>query len=257
MQPRDIVFDVNKKIKNTIQLQNRHIPSMEFISPLNKKINKKLIVMIRGHIRDAFKDTLLLQLIKNLSQTYDISLYLHTWSILQSDKSWRKIDKDDTLVTRQMVEDYFNPIPIKQLIIENEESISLLGNTEGKISKTLCPILCWKNMWYGMNQIIQTIGEPTETTILNIRYDIFTNRNTLFTIQSIQKLIEQNFNKYLYSNVFISNEPKIGIDNMIIGSLHSMRKLITHFYLNLDEILTRYPEEKHQEYIVFKENKLV
>ncbi len=227
---------------------------MEFISPLNKKINKKLIIMIRGHIRDAFKDERLSILIQNLSRSYDVSLYLHTWDILQSDKSWRNIEKDETNISRQMIEEYFNTVKIKQLIIEKEESISLIGNTQGKISNTLCPILCWKNMWYGMNKLVQTIDEPAETTVLNIRYDIFTNRNRLFTIESIRKTIERHFYKYLYSNVFISNEPNIGIDNMIIGSLYSMRQLINHFHLDLDEILTRYPDEIHQEYIVFKEN---
>jgi hypothetical protein len=210
--------------------------------------------MIRGHIRDSFKDDRLKTLIQKLSQQYNTTIYLHTWNILQSDKSWRQIKKDDTEVTKEMILTYFDSIPLKMIQIENEDEIELNGNLEGKISISLCPVICWKNMWYGMNEIINNVSDPAETTILNIRYDIFTNKNRLFTIPSITKLVELHFNKYMYSNAFISKEPKIGIDNLILGSVYSMRNLIQHFHSDLDEILKRFPEEIHQEYIVIKEN---
>jgi hypothetical protein len=249
-----------KNLNTTFDITNKksHVPTMEFISPVNKKHNKRLIIMIRGHIRDSFSDTRLRNLILVLSRKYNTTIYLHTWNILQGNKSWREIEKDETIVTEDMILSYFDMIPIKEIKIENEDENNLIGNIEGNISNTLCPIICWKNMWYGMYQIIKNIDDPVETTILNIRYDIFTNKNRLFTIQSIVNTVDSNFNKYMYSNAFISkNEPTIGIDNMIIGSLYSMRNLIQHFYYNLDEILARYPDEIHQEYIVFKENGLL
>jgi hypothetical protein len=254
-QERNITFNKNKNLFSNIDINKKHIPSMEYISPLNKKTNKKLIIMIRGHIRDSFKDNRLSNLIFILSQKYNIDVYVHTWNILQSNNSWRKMDKDETIVTRDMIESYFKTVP-KQIIIEDENAISLSGNLEGKISNTLCPIICWKYMWYGMNELINQVVEPIETTILNIRFDIFTNRNRLFTIPSIQKSIEQNFNKYLRTNIFIVNEPVIGIDNLMIGSVYTMHKLINHFHNNLDKILENYPDEIHQEFIVFKENKI-
>ncbi len=256
---KGILFNHSKSLNPTFDIRNKsgHIPTMEFISPLNKKTNKKLIVMIRGHVRDSFGDPRLRQLIESLSQKYNTTIYLHTWDILQSDKSWRTLEKNNTPVSQEMIQEYFKGIPIKRIQIETEENIELNGTIEGNVSVTRCPVLCWKNMFYGMYEIIKNIDEPAETTILNIRYDIFTNRNRLFTIDSIMKLIDLNFNKYMYSNAYISKEPKIGIDNLILGSVYSMRQLIHHFHYNLDEILTRYPEEIHQEFIVFKENKLL
>ena len=252
-------FNKNTCLTTTFNITNKkgHVPTMEFISPVKKKQNKKLIIMIRGHIRDSFKDSRLKTLLQTLSQVYSITIYLHTWDILQSDKSWRQMKKDDTEVTIEMIMKYFDKISLKFVRIENEDQISLICNLEGKISNTLCPITCWKNMWYGMNEIIKNVSDPFETTILNIRYDIFTNKNNLFTIQSIIKIIELHFNKYMYSNAFISKVPKIGIDNLILGSVYSMRNLIQHFHFNLDKILKNYPEEIHQEFIVFKENKLI
>jgi hypothetical protein len=252
---RNIRFDARKNITK-VDI-TRYNPSMEYISPIHKKKLKHLIIMIRGHVRDSFTDPRLKQLIQELAETYNIEVYIHTWNILQSDKSWRNIVKIDTPVTETMIQSYFS-IPIKKIIIEDEDSIQLIGNTEGNIGTTSCPIICWKNMWYGMYQIMKQVyndsGSYSETTILNIRFDIFTNRNRMFTIQSIKKRIEENFNKYLRKNMFISNEPVIGIDNLILGSIYSMRQLINHFHNDLDSILKKYPEEIHQEYIVYKEN---
>lgn len=249
---RNILFNKNKPIHSKINIDKTYVPSMEYISPINKKKNKKLIIMIRGHIRNSFDDQCLNQLIQELSRQYNITVYLHTWNILQSNKSWRRLEKINTTVTETMITDYFN-YPIKKIIIENEDTIELFGNTKGNISISLCPISCWKNMWYGMNQIMNAIDESPETTILNIRFDIFTNRNRLFTSQSIQKLVEQNFNQYLRTNLFITKKPVIGIDNLIFGSIYSMRQLIHRFHHDLDSILEKYPQEIHQEYIVFKE----
>jgi hypothetical protein len=257
---RNIIFNRTKKVSNAIDVNKKHVPSMEYISPLNKKINKKLIIMIRGHIRDSFKDKRLAELLESLSQKYNTTIYLHTWNILQSDKSWRQMERNDTEVTETMILDYFS-VPIKEIIIEDESNIELIGNTDGNISISLCPTICWKNMWYGMNKIMNIIeGSPdtsSETTILNIRFDIFTNRNRLFTIPSIKKLIHENFNKYLRNNIFITKEPVVGIDNLILGSVYSMKQLINHFYKDLDKILEKYPEEIHQEFIVYKENPLL
>lgn len=258
-QERNILFNKNKTINSNVEINNskKHIPSMEYISPINKKTNKNLIIMIRGHIRDSFNDSRLYNLISKLCEKYNVSIYLHTWNIMQSDKSWRNMELINTPITKEMIENYFKNQNIKCIKIEDETNIEIYGNTEGKISNTLCPILCWKNMWYGMEENIKDINESMETTILNIRYDIFTNKNRLFTIKSIISLIENNFNKYMYSNEFILKEPKIGIDNLILGSLYSMKKLIHHFHNNLDTILEKYPDEIHQEFIVFKENKLL
>lgn len=252
---RNLKF-TKKIIQNIDITKTKHIPTMEYISPLNKKMNKNLIIMIRGHIRDSFQDDRLNQLLLSLSQKYNISVYIHTWNIIQSDKSWRTIEKNDTPVTDTMIRNYFS-IQIKHIVIQDEDSNELIGNREGYIGKTECPILCWKNMWYGMNQIINNIHEPSETTILNIRFDIFTNKNRLFTIPSIEKIIHANFNRYLLNVVFISKDKVIGIDNLMLGSVNSMRQLINHFHKDLDSILERYTDEIHQEFIVLKENYLI
>jgi len=152
----NLIFDKYRRTSKSFNISNRklHVPNMEFISPVNKKNDKKLIIMLRGHIRDAFKDQRLNNLIIKLARKYNITLYAHTWNIIQSDKSWRLMKKNESPVTKEMITQYFEIIP-KEIIIDNEESIILNGNIEGNISSTLCPVICWKNMWYGMNQIIQ------------------------------------------------------------------------------------------------------
>ena len=254
---RNINFKVSKEIKPNIDITKRkHVPTMEYILPVNKKRNKNLIIVIRGHIRDSFQDDRLNQLMVSLSRKYNVSIYIHTWNILQSDKSWRTIEKNDTEVTETMIHNYFS-VKIKRIIIQDEDRIELIGKREGYIGKTTCPVLCWKNMWHGMNEVINNVTESLETTVVNIRFDIFTIRNRLFTIPSIEKIIDKNFNRYLMNIIFISKEPVIGIDNLMLGSVNSMRRFINHFHTNLDSILEKYTDEHNQEFIVLKENYLI
>jgi hypothetical protein len=65
-----------------------------------------------------------------------------------------------------------------------------------------------------------------------------------------------NENRHLVQ--FIENtKPMIGIDNIYMGKMKFMYILLKHLLFNLDEIITKYPGLKHQEYLFFDENRIL
>jgi len=215
--------------------------------------------MIRGHIRNSFNDDQLYNLVKDISKKNSIKIYIHTWNILQSNVSWRKMDRIDINVNENLIKKYFRDLSkdIQQMIIEDDRYIKLEGDTHGMISLSQCPKIAWKNMWYGKKQIIDVIKKDIidiDEPIVNIRFDIFSNSNS-FNHNFISKIIE---NKSEISNkiIFAFDKEFMGVDNFYIGNLNTMVNLIYNFHYNLDSILQRH-YVFNQEYIVFRENRLM
>ena len=61
-----------------------------------------MIILLRGHIRNAFTNKNLYTFIKNISDN-NTKIYIHTWNIISSNLSWRPILHDDTIVSSKMI----------------------------------------------------------------------------------------------------------------------------------------------------------
>ena len=172
-----------------------------------------------------------------------------------------------------MIYDYFKDLKhlIKHIIIDNDKNLKLFGNTKGLVYKAPC--LGWKNMWYGKFRIIEYLfqnshlfemNSPVDKLVVNLRFDIFSN-SQLFESINIFKFINNIayytslYRHTLRKNIFIKNVATCyGIDNIYIGNINTMYKLIGHFHHNLDKIMLRYKNNrkiKVQEALVFLENK--
>ncbi len=224
---------------------------------------RPLVIMLRGHIRDSFQDDKLYLFIRELMTKYNLFIYIHTWDILQNKLSWRKLDQINVNVNEQMILNYFRECrsAIKNIIIENDNNINLIGRLIGTISATKMPVVGWKNMWYGMNSNITKISYDIspETPVVNLRFDLFNVfKGTLSSVTPKRAIefIDKNYKTNYTKNIFIYNEEKIGIDNIIIGNVVTMFKLINTFNVNLDNIILKYPNVKNQEFIVYRENNL-
>lgn len=237
-------------LMNPIHVKNKHL-----------FIKKKLIIMLRGHIRQSFETDSLYQFIKRLIEIYDVRIYIHTWNILQSNISWRDMEKDETKITKSKINEYFKECPIQFIKIDNDEEIKLIGNLEGTVTtRSPMPLVGWKNMWYGMYSNISKIKKDINNkniSIVNLRFDLFdifkNQLNYISVDMAVQFIINNNDNNYK-KNKFIYERLRAGIDNIIIGNVNTMYKLISHFYHHLDEIIVRYPNVVSQEFIVFLEN---
>jgi len=219
-----------------------------------------MIIMLRGHIRNTFQDNRLYDLIKSISQKNNIKIYIHTWNIVQSNLSWRKLNKIDSPVDENLIQNYFRDLNkyIIEILIDDDEHIQLEGNIDGFVSLTETPKKGWKNMWYGKKRLVDSINKNIiniEEPIVNIRFDIFTNSHIL-PRNFILKFIEQH--KSIKSNklILISNREILGIDNFYMGNFNAMFNLIYNFHYNLDDILLRH-KVGNQEFLVFRENELM
>ena len=221
-----------------------------------------MIFVIRGHIRNSFETKCLYNFIKNICDSYpDVKIFIHTWSKFANNISWRKINENNTEVTREIIYNYFDDLKthIEDIIIDDDTKIELIGNIHGNINNGLMPIIGWKNYWYGKYKIIEHMYNKNinaDKMIVNIRFDILNNSNSLSETDLIH-FIKQNSEVKFTKNMFIYNEEKYGIDNIYVGNIATMYKLIHHFFYELDNILHMNPNAFHQEFLVYKINNIL
>lgn len=221
-----------------------------------------MIIIIRGHIRSSFNNNDLFNLINDIyKNNNDLEIYISTFSIFQNNVSWRKMPINNTVVTNQIIYNYFRDLShlIKYILIIDDTTINLIGTTKGPISK-LCksPILGWKRYWYCKYKIIEYINSIyilKDTVVVNIRFDIFSNSNNLNKNEIIQR-IETKKSSMFTKNYFIIDTYRNGIDNFYIGTIALQYKLAYNFFYNLDIIIQK-NEVVNQERLVFIENNLL
>ncbi len=237
-------------LMNAIHSKNKHLIAKQ-----------KLIILLRGHIRQSFSNDLLYEFTKRMKEIYDIRIYIHTWDIQQSNISWKPMEVIDTKITPKLIREYFRDCPIHSIQIDNDRSIQLIGNLEGTLTKySPMPIVGWKNMWYGMYTNISKIKKEINNTtipIVNLRFDlfeIFRERLNYISVDRAVQFVEDEYRSTYVKNKFTYDDLVCGIDNIFIGNVTTIYKLISHFHKNLDEIMINYPKIKSQEYIVFLEN---
>ena len=231
------------------------------IFPLFYNIN--MYIIIRGHIRNSFLTNELYNLIQYLSKKYIIKIYVHTWSIKQNNISWRPLENDFTTINVEYIKAYFKDLTkfIKKIIIEDDNNIKLIGNINGKILSTKTFILGWKRYIYSQYKIIHYLYNKikyTNSFLLNIRFDLFTN-SFLFPYDEIITFINNNYKLIHTKNIFLRDAEYCGIDNIIIGTIETNYKLFSFIYYNLDDILCYKENDNLQnpEFIVPRVNKMI
>ena len=221
-----------------------------------------MILVIRGHIRDSFSNKKLYNFIERLYNLFPtLVIFIHTWDIFSNNISWRQVPIDNTFVTKDTIYNYFGTLRdcINQILIDDDNQIELRGRLEGKINNGNCPILGWKNHWYGQYQIFDYIYKNfncENRLVINTRFDIL-NFINMVNEDRILDFIFKNNNITPSKNIFIVNEEMEGIDNIYLGNIETMYKLVHIFHYDLDNILTQFPDVENQEKLVFKINSLM
>ena len=223
-----------------------------------------MILILRGHIRNSFETKHLYNLLKEIYILFpELKIFIHTWNIFANNVSWRKIQANQTNVNDKHINDYFDDLKhlIQNIIIDDDTDIILIGNLSGKINRGPMPIIGWKNYWYGKHRVIDYIHNTGDVDanemIINCRFDIMSNSNS-FNKKVIIDFIQNNSKNVFTKNVFLYNdEDHTGIDNIYIGNINTMYKLIAKFFYELDDILIHHNDTKHQEKLVFRINTLL
>jgi hypothetical protein len=222
-----------------------------------------MILILRGHIRNSFDNKNLYELVNEISKKYDnLKIYIHTWNIFSNNISWRKIQTNNTIVTKDTINHYFGELAglIKHIIIDDETKIKLIGKTSGNVCDGPAPLIGWKNYHYGiyniLNYVIMTNIDKNEV-IINTRFDILNNSNSVNT-NILLFFIEHNPDvSNIKKNIFLLNHPFCGCDNIYIGNIYTMHKLTYLMNFHLDDVMKKYPEIKNQELLVFFENEML
>lgn len=223
-----------------------------------------MLIILRGHIRNSFKNDKLYHFIQTIYKHIpNLSIYIHTWNIYANNISWRRVEKNNSPVNNIDIYDYFKDLKhlIKHIIIEDDSKIKLIGKINGLIGKSRTPLLGWKNYWYGKYQIINYMKEHMDSlsrndTIVNCRFDVMENSHSI-PMDTLVQFILTNNNKALHKNMFLHKAECSGIDNIYMGNINTMYKLIYIFFYELDDILCKYPKIGNPERIVFRQNEML
>lgn len=219
-----------------------------------------MILIIRGHIRNSFKTKKLYNLIKEIDTTFpDLKIFIHTWSVFANNISWRHINIDNQNVTNEIIYDYFDDLKhlIKHIIIDDDTKIELFGNLYGNINNGPMPIIGWKNYWYGKYKIIDYLYNThidENEMIVNCRFDIMNNSNNFDEINIIRFLITNSEINFTKNYFLFDDDNHLGIDNIYIGNILTMYKLIKKIFYELDDILIKNNNVFHQEFLVYRIN---
>jgi hypothetical protein len=224
-----------------------------------KLINRKYCIILRGHIRDAFKNDRLYQFLSYLIKKMhlNIDIYIYTWLNIEAKpgQSWRNLKKIDKLISSDIISDYFKDINIKKIYITDENNNILVGDCNGKISGTSKK--GWKNMWCGIDEINNTVKKTgiNYYGVINTRLDffgdyIFDTYYKNYGLSYFYNLISEYDNTKSIS--FWENKELMGIDNFYIGNINDICILSDGFHNNLDEIIKDFPKTNHQEFYVFR-----
>jgi hypothetical protein len=217
-------------------------------------------IILRGHIRNSFDDKRLYDLLHQiLKLTGSLEIYMHTWNIYQNSLSWRQIKENRNVVDESIIYSYFGNLKpyIKILVIDDDEKIHLIGNTDGILPNTpRTPVIGWKRYWYGKFKIIEHIynsySDKSET-ILNTRFDVLCN-SCPFNREDILKFIKENKDKKFTKNKML----KVlggGVDNIYFGSINTQYILAYHFHHDLENIVNS-TSEGQERAVLFKNDLL-
>lgn len=219
-----------------------------------------MILMIRGHIRESFETRNLYELIKELHTSFpDLKIFIHTWNIFANNISHRTVSANSKSVDNETIYDYFDDLKhlIENIIIDDDSKITLIGNLEGKIQHHNTPLIGWKNYLYGKHRAIEDIcnrNTDKNKTIVNLRFDVM-NNSISFNKNQIINFIKDNNKMIFRKNIFFfDDESHYGIDNIYIGNINTMYKLINKLFYELDEILIENKNIGAPEYLFYRVN---
>ena len=221
----------------------------------------KLNIILRGHIRNSFLSEDLKNLMNDIASQFDISIFVHSWNVVQNNLSYRHMSNNDSIVNEDTIKDYFGEYlssKIKYIMIEDDKNIELLGSLDGFVGGTRCPVKGYKNMLYGKAKIANYVYNNVDhdEKVVQFRFDIMSNPFPLKHYQIIDFLNKNVFWTTGDENEkmkFISDRPIMGIDNIFISSVSYMFKFLHGFYSHFDEINNKYRNVGNQEYMCFYE----
>jgi hypothetical protein len=258
LPPKNMVFQPNlTRLKN--------LPPTEITKPTGKK---DIVFVLRGNIRDAFDEKSHLEnFVKLLTNKYNVSIYIHTWTNKECKKTWRheasmyswKKTPEELLVTEETIRSYFKNFSglIKKITLEDETTVKLNGRTEGQLTN-ICtmPTKSWKYFIHNLYTSLTKIDpEDRNKTIFSMRFDMIQTR--LFStwhgfnhdnmLESYFKIccsyLDRSNLKYKWCKMQSIGGSSSGYDNAILGDFKYLEKIFHLLEMKLDTVLVKCAEQ--------------
>ena len=263
----NLIENPNTYIIYTKNGEQKILPGVDYVGPdlLDKPCSdleqakdltltdREFYFYIRGHIRNSFNTDRLKNFVKLLKLHFpNIKFILQTWKHTEckNNESWRQINEDNTIISKQIIENYFEDKNItEQCLIIDDDSIELIGSTNGTIGRSHCPKMGWKNMWYGIYKGLEHIDiSSSNNIIVSFRYDYFDiDQSADIDEEKIIQFINNNLDN---KNIQFIKYKVPGTDNLYMGRYNKIKSLIEKFNFKLDNILNINKEIIIQEYLV-------
>ena len=237
-------------------LSNESCSDLEQAKILTLTNHREFYFYIRGHVRNSFNTNRLKNFVNLLKSKFpNIKFILQTWKLKECKKneSWKDIKEDNTIISKEIIENYFEDKNItKQCLIIDENSIELVGSTNGTICTGPCPKRGWKNMWYGIYKGLQHLDNSSSNNfIVSFRYDFFDiDQLNYINEEEIIQFIKNNLNNLNNENIRFLKYNHLGTDNLYMGRYNKIKALIEEFHFKLDDIINMNQKIYHQEYLV-------
>jgi hypothetical protein len=194
--------------------------------------NNEFVINIYGFSHTHLNTIVLYEFLLELSKKIKIKIYIHTWNI-----------------SKNIIDYYFQGLNVVSIIIDQTTEPITDENKSKTIFSSNISLEYWKLMWTSMYRSMNEIytKEDDRTIILNTRFDT----NYAFNIENLTNLRQTKFTK----NIFLKDSFDLsGVDNPIIGDKHTLHKLISVFYNNLDNVSMFYSSFTIPEASIYYEN---
>lgn len=223
---------------------------------------RRLNLILRGHVRSSFDDDGLRRLTREIQESFDLKVYVQTWNIVQNSLSWRSIPYIHSPVDEELVRKYLKGIRVEEVIVLDDLRISHVGETRGKVGRTLCPVLGWKNMYYGMLSAARRVLEregPGGITA-QMRLDVLCNsfvrpKGEIIDFMSRDWDVIESGSQPGERMRFLRMECFLGVDNISMARTEDMHRFTSYMYHDMDRILRVHRDTINQEHIAFHERR--
>lgn len=218
-----------------------------------------LNIALRGHVRDSLSNSRLKDFLGMVSDSFRLSVFAHTWDVQQNSLSWRDVQEIPNQIDEEAVRSYLDGFDVISVEIGRDGFVNHPGSIEGTIGRTRCPILGWKNMYYGKVRVCSLVSAwtPPESVTMQMRFDLLSNP---FKPKENELL---NFAKREFESLsvdpgserirFLRMHCFLGIDNVYIARIGEMSRFVSYMYYDMDRILVVHKNTIHQEHIAFHE----
>jgi len=192
----------------------------------------ELIVNLYGFSEIHLNTMRLYEFLLELSKKIKVKIYIHTWN-----------------TSRNTIDYYFQGLNVVSVLIDQTDETTYNTTDGPNIFSSNTSLSYWKLMWISMYRSMNEIHkkEDERILILNTRFEI----NYTFDMNNLMNLKQNKFTK----NIFLKDSTDLsGVDNPIIGDKHTLHKLISIFYNNLDNVSMFYSSFTIPEASIYYEN---